>query len=72
MYYALRIEKQKKAHDIQTYKEIVAFMEGKSLSEIEKAREEGKRPYQKVLAAVGSAFVVVVIALIMSAIMKAL
>ena len=41
-----------------------------SLDEIEKAREEGKRPYQKVLAAVGSALLVVVIALIMIAITK--
>ena len=28
---------------IQTFKEIVAFTDGKSLDEIEKAREEGKR-----------------------------
>lgn len=35
-------------------REIIAFTEEKSLSEIEKAREEGKRPYQKVLLAVAS------------------
>lgn len=52
MYYALRIEKYKKANDIQTYKEIVSFTEGKRLDEIEKAKESGKRPYQKVLSAV--------------------
>lgn len=49
MYYAKRLEKYKKAHNIQTYHEILAFTEGKRLDEIEKAREEGKRPYQKVL-----------------------
>lgn len=54
MYYALKVEKYKKKHDIQTYKEIVAFMEGQSLSQIEKAREEGKRPYQKGLLMVAS------------------
>lgn len=34
MYYALRIEKQKKVHDVQTYKEVIAFSEGKRLDEI--------------------------------------
>ncbi len=47
MYFAHRIEKQKKEYDIGTYKEIKMFMEGKRLDEIEKIREEGKRPYQK-------------------------
>ena len=36
----------KKEYDIGTYKEIKMFMEGKRLDEIEKIREEGKRPYQ--------------------------
>ncbi len=49
LYYAFRVERYKKKFDIQTYREILAFTEGKSLSEIEKAREEGKRPYQKAL-----------------------
>ncbi len=50
--FALKVERQKKEFNIQTYKEISAFMDGQSLEEIEKAREEGKRPYQKILAAV--------------------
>lgn len=70
MYYAIKIEKYKKKYDIQTYKEIVAFVEGKSLSEIEKAREEGKRPYQKALLPVASAVLVMIIAFIMFMIMK--
>ena len=70
MYYAIRIEKYKKKYDIQTYKEIVAFTNGQSLDEIEKAREEGKRPYQKVLAAVGSALLVLVLAFVINAIMN--
>ena len=41
-----RIEKDKKANDIHTYKEIVAFLEGKRLDELEKNQEIGKRPYQ--------------------------
>lgn len=70
MIYAVRIEKYKKKYDIQTYKEIVAFTDGKSLDEIEKTREEAKRPYQKVLLAAGAGVLVVVIAFIMAAVMK--
>lgn len=58
------VEKEKKKFDIQTYKEIVAFTEGKSLDEIEKAREEGKRPYQKILLVLISAAVTLIVALI--------
>ena len=59
--YSIKVEKHKKELDIQTYKEIVAFMEGKSLSEIEKAKESGKRGYQKAMLAVGAALVTLVI-----------
>ncbi|MBR3952437.1 MAG: helix-turn-helix transcriptional regulator [Oscillospiraceae bacterium] len=52
---AVKIEKYKKQMDIQTYKEINAFMEGKRLDEIEKEREKAKRPYQKILLAMGCA-----------------
>ena len=45
-WWALRIEKYKKAHDIYTYKEILAFLDGKRLDELEKHQEIGKRPYQ--------------------------
>ena len=70
MYYALRVEKYKKKYDIQTYKEIISFTEGKSLDEIEKAREEGKRPYQKFLLTVGSALLALVVSLIIMVIMR--
>ena len=49
MFWALKVEKIKKENDIQTYKEIVAFTEGKKLDELHKAVEAGKRPYQNVL-----------------------
>ena len=65
MYFAIHVEKHKKKFDIQTYKEILAFSEGKSLDEIEKAKEAGKRPYQKILLAVGAG----VLALIVTALM---
>ena len=65
LYYGFRVEKHKKKFDIQTYKEITSFWEGKSLDEIEKARELGKRPYQKLLLAIGSAVLALVICGIM-------
>lgn len=65
LYYAIRLEKHKKKFDIHTYKEILAFSEGKSLDEIEKARESGKRPYQKIFLAIGAS----VLALIVTALM---
>ena len=52
MLYALKLEKLKKSCDVQTYREISAFMDGKRLDEIQKQREIGKRPYQKGLAAI--------------------
>lgn len=61
MYFAFKIEKIKKDHDIQTYKEILAFCEGKRLDDIQKQREIGKRPYQKFLLVVGVAVFALVI-----------
>ena len=57
MYFAFKIEKVKKDNDVQTYKEIVAFTEGKRLDDIQKQREIGKRSYQKILLVIGSAAV---------------
>lgn len=57
MWVAFRLEKLKKANDIQTYREITAFMEGKTLDGTEKQVEKGKRIYQKILMAMGSGLV---------------
>lgn len=65
IYYAGRVEKQKKTHDIQTYKEIMAFTEGKKLDEIEKYRESGKRPYQKLLLAVCAGLLTLAVSAVM-------
>lgn len=64
LYFSFIVEKKKKQFDIQTYREIIAFMEGEKLDEIAKAREEGKTPYQKILLSVGAAVVTLVIAII--------
>lgn len=55
LWYAKRVENFKKAHNLQTYKEIVAFNEGRTLDEIETQQEIGKAPYQKVFYTIGAA-----------------
>ena len=64
MLWALKVEKLKKDNNIQTYKEIVAFVEGKELSTINKQVEIGKRPYQKILLAIGSAIITTIVCFI--------
>ena len=64
MYFALKVEKVKKDNDVQTYKEIVAFTEGKRLDEIDKIQESGKRLYQKILLALGSALIALAVCLL--------
>lgn len=54
VYYAVKIDRLKKDHDLSTYKEILAFNEGKQLDEIQKQIEIGKRPYQAFLYMIGS------------------
>ena len=49
LFYALRIEKFKKKHNLRTYRQIVAYEQGRSLSDIEEAEERGKAPYQSIL-----------------------
>ncbi len=67
---AFAIEKKKKQYDIQTYKEIIAFSEGKKLDEIEKNQEAGKRPYQKTLLVMGSGIVTLIIAVVFGLLLK--
>ncbi len=64
MAFAVKVEKIKKDNNISTYKEIVAFTEGKTLDEITTQREIGKRPYQRLVAALIGAGVGAVIAAI--------
>ena len=69
MFWALKVEKIKKENDIQTYKEIVAFSEGKKLDEIHKMVEAGKRPYQNVLKVVISAVIAVAVCMLIKLLM---
>ena len=54
-YFAFRADKIKKENHLSTYKEIVAFTEGRRLDEMEEQQEIGKRPYQTVMYMFGSA-----------------
>ena len=58
---ASRVEREKSQYDIQSYREIVVFVEGATLDEIEKAKEEGKRIYQKILLALGTGVLVLAV-----------
>ena len=69
IYYSIRVEKYKKSFDIQTYREIQAFLEGKNMNDIEKNQEYGKRPYQKFALAIGAGLVTIIVAVIMSVIL---
>ena len=55
LYTAGKIEDFKKKHDIQTYKEVLAFLDGKPLTHDEAQQEIGKRNYQKMLFALVAA-----------------
>ncbi len=63
-YVAITIEKKKKQFDIQTYREIIAFTEGERLDDIAKAREDGKKIYQKILLAFAAGIITLVIAIV--------
>lgn len=64
------VEKFKKKNNIQTYKEIIAFMENKSLSYEEVQQEIGKRNYQKILLAILIGFITFIIFIIEIFLMK--
>lgn len=70
MYWALKVEKLKKKYDIQSYKEIVAFTEGRKLDELHKAVEVGKRPYQNLLKVIISAAVTAAVCLLIGLLMR--
>lgn len=72
MYFAFKVEKVKKDNDVQTYKEIVAFSEGKLLDDIHKQREIGKRPYQKILLVIGIALTTFVVCVLIGFLMHIL
>lgn len=69
MYYASKVEKHKKNNDVKTYKELNAFLEGRTLEGNEKYIEYGKRPYQPWAIALGVGLITAVIAIVMNIIL---
>ncbi len=61
---AIIIEKFKKKHDIQTYKEIISFLENKNLTYEEHQQEIGKRNYQKTLIVILVGVFAIIVSLI--------
>lgn len=62
IYTGIQVEKQKRHSDIQTYKEILAFMDGKPLDEIAQEKEKSKRKADKLIHIA----IVVLVSVIMS------
>ena len=58
---AFEIERIKKLYNIQTYKEIVAFSNNKSLTRNEKIEENAKIPYQRFLLTLLSAIIAIIV-----------
>ena len=65
---SLKIEKIYKKYDVRTYKEIVAFTEGKSLNKTETIEEKAKRPYQKILSAIFGAIIAIIVFVVLEAV----
>jgi transcriptional regulator with XRE-family HTH domain len=63
--FALKINKIQKEYDISTFKEIIAFSDGKLLDELEKQTENKKKPYSTILKLLFGAILGTVITAIM-------
>ncbi len=70
LYTSIKIEKIYKKNDCRTYKEIVAFTEGKALSEKEQIEEKAKRPYQKFLLVMFSGVIAIITFLLLDLIFE--
>ena len=70
LYTASKIEKFKKNYDIQTYKEILAFIDGKQLTHDETQQELGKRNYQKIIFALITGVITLIICFIVISIFQ--
>lgn len=67
---AITAERYKKKFDIQSYREIVAFTENKTLSSQQKIEEKAKRPYQKILLAIASGAIALIVTALMMLLFK--
>ena len=67
---AITAERYKKEFDIQSYREIVAFTENKTLSSQQEIEEKAKRPYQKILLAIASGAIALIVTALMMLLFK--
>lgn len=68
--FALKVNKVYKNNDVSTYKEIMAFLDGKTVEGDQKQREIGKRPYQNILKILFGAAAALIVIGIMNLIFK--
>lgn len=66
IYYALQVEKIKDNYDLKTYRQILAFNQGRSLDDLEVRIEMAKYPYQKPLIVFGFTLIFAVLAIIVA------
>ncbi|NLJ78993.1 MAG: helix-turn-helix transcriptional regulator [Tissierellia bacterium] len=69
---SFKAERVKKDNDIQTYKEIMAFMNGETLDNISKAKEMGKKNYQKLIFTLGLAIFTFVIVVLIAKVLQSI
>ncbi|MGT2774540.1 helix-turn-helix domain-containing protein [Streptococcus hyovaginalis] len=62
LYYALQVEKIKDNYDLKTYRQILAFSQGRTLDDLEVRIETAKYPYQKPLIVFGFTLIFAVLA----------
>ena len=70
LYTASKIEKFQKSHDIQPYEEILAVIDGKQLTHDETQQELGKRNYQKIIFALITGVITLIICFIVISIFQ--
>ncbi|CAM2970615.1 transcriptional regulator [Streptococcus acidominimus] len=62
LYYALQVEKIKDNYDLKTYRQLLAFSQGRTLDDLEVKIETAKYPYQKPLIVFGFTLIFAVLA----------
>ncbi|WP_438478815.1 helix-turn-helix domain-containing protein [Streptococcus pluranimalium] len=65
-YYAFQVEKIKDNYDLKTYRQIVAFSQGRRLDDLEVRIEKAKYPYQKPLIVLGFTIIFAILAVMVA------
>ncbi len=52
---------KERKHNVRTYREIVAFIEGRTLDEPEQSCERGKRGYQNLIFAISAGIITAIV-----------